>query len=147
KAEVRFRDSQLVRGLIIGAIKHALADAGFRASTSVGAEALRHFAVAAGGQAAYAYAAAPAYRMQETAQRAFEPPGQLAPLVPHAALPPLARPAEHQSAGDYILYPLGAARCQLHQTYIIAKTADGLVVVDQHAAHERLTLEAMKEGL
>jgi len=140
KTEVRFRDASLVRGMIVGAIRQALTEAGFRASATVGAEALTRF-TASGGSAARMYAyglssmrESPAYAMQ--------------PSFPHN-LPPMARPAGETLAVDldYIAYPLGAARAQVHATYIIAETIDGMVVVDQHAAHERLTLEKMKNGL
>jgi DNA mismatch repair protein MutL len=149
KAEVRFRDSQQVRGLIIGAIRHALSEAGFRASTTVGTQALeqlsqaRSYAAASTPQFAYAGASSSASPvLYETTQRVFEP------FTGSGALPPLARPAENAPAAlDYTLYPLGAARGQLHQTYIVAETVDGLVIVDQHAAHERLVLERMKEAM
>jgi DNA mismatch repair protein MutL len=146
KAEVRFRDNQLLRGLMIGAIKHALADAGFRASSSVSAQALEHFAVPHGAPPQYAYAM-PQHGFQEAPMRSFQPLGQTQTALLDPA-PPLARPAqETTTAQDYTLYPLGAARCQLHQTYIVAETVDGLVVVDQHAAHERLVHETIKASL
>ena len=147
KAEVRFRDSQLVRGMMVGAIKHALADAGFRASSSVSGEALQRFATT------------PSYGVYQAAalspggvQYAFEPRSggyahDTIALMPDAMLTPQARPADAFESADYTLYPLGAARAQLHQTYIVSETADGLVLVDQHAAHERLVYEGMKAGL
>lgn len=151
KAEVRFRDSQQVRGLIIGSIKQALSDAGFRASSSVSSTSLQYFSAsnnAAPARQLYSNSF-PHNNLQETAQRFFEPPLHTGSLF-LAEPTPLARPAAtHQEdfAPDDTLYPLGAARAQLHQTYIVAETMDGLVIVDQHAAHERLVLERMKAAM
>ena len=157
KAEVRFRDSNLIRGLMVGAIKHALSDAGFRASTSVASDALQRFASAntSGSPSffngSYAYQAssptmAGAQHLFERASSGYEADTM---LLPESMLAPQARGAEPSpfNQPDYTLYPLGAARAQLHQTYIVAETADGMVLVDQHAAHERLVYEQMKAGL
>lgn len=164
KAEVRFRDSGAMRGLIIGAIKHALGEAGFRASTSVADEALRHFSqgygvpqqAAAQGQLQgdYSYRPSPSYgttphtSLFEAAQRQYSPLQAATMMAADMMAPPMARTHEEpEGAADYTLYPLGAARCQLHKTYIVAETVDGLVIVDQHAAHERLVHEGMKAQL
>jgi DNA mismatch repair protein MutL len=164
KAEVRFRDSNSMRGLIIGAIKHALSEAGFRASSSVATDALQSFAIGhhpsqPAMPQAYAYAASSRPSgmarpiMAEAAMRQYEPL-QYESLAAVGMLtadmvPPMARPmdAAYEEGPDYTLYPLGAARCQLHKTYIVAETVDGLVIVDQHAAHERLVHEGMKAQL
>ncbi len=163
KAEVRFRDSGLVRGLIVSGIRHALAEAGHRASSTLGIAALGALGAASGGMGALGATAAPPrptshYQWQpqtprpsfgqvQQAASAFAPPAGLSEALPGLHLPPAA-PAEAQPAEVPELdHPLGAARAQLHDTYIIAETSDGLVIVDQHAAHERLVLERMKAAM
>lgn len=151
KTEVRFRDPALIRGLIVGALRHALAEAGHRAATTTSLAALgRMRAEGAGAPATpmrpglrpfspanpFAQAGAPGddFRLEDR-PRAFEgvgAPSARGECVDNA-------PAEE--------FPLGAARAQLHETYIVAQSADGLIIVDQHAAHERLVYEKMKAAL
>jgi DNA mismatch repair protein MutL len=141
KAEVRFRDAALVRGLIVGALRHALHAAGHRASTTVAADTLAAFRAGTGGPrwngvpASYA----PGFA-EERASYAAPPAFDAA-----AGLVPGARPAPAHRAP--VSYPLGAAVAQLHETYLVAQTADGIVIVDQHAAHERLVYERMKAAI
>ena len=137
KAEVRFRDAALVRGLIVGALRNALAAAGHRASSTVAAGAVAAFHPGSGIPAAHIPAlSAPRF--------AFPLP----PPTPSLALAESAnnflRPTEEAPATEA---PLGTPRAQLHRTYILAETPTGIVLVDQHAAHERLVYERMKEAL
>jgi len=145
KAEVRFRDAGLVRGLIVGACKHALAEAGHRAATTVAAAALGSFRPAA---------APAAWRPGPTLPRGFAElaaslyaPDPQTPQLREVVTPTARAPEAAPVNGATVDYPLGAARAQLHETYIVAQTADGVVIVDQHAAHERLVYERMKQAL
>ena len=149
KAEVRFRDAGLVRGLIVGALKRALAEAGHRASTTVAGAALgavRPEMMAPAGASAYAprWPSAGPARQSGLAEEAGGWQGAFAELGGHAARVETVPEAAADTAPGL---PLGVARGQLHETYVIAQTADGIVIVDQHAAHERLVYERMKKAM
>ncbi len=153
KAEVRFRDPALVRGLIVGGLRHTLAGAGHRASTSVADDVLSH--------ARPGYGFAP----QGPSPQGFSTyaMGGWQPVTPQGRAPDLPGlsdvsgrtepiPSGFAEAGtptpfDPIDFPLGAARAQVHETYIVAQTRDGMILVDQHAAHERLVYERMKSEM
>ncbi|HEY1415821.1 MAG TPA: DNA mismatch repair endonuclease MutL [Caulobacteraceae bacterium] len=143
KAEVRFRDPGLVRGLVIGALRHALAAAGHRASTTVAAQALGSFQPAFG---------APASGFSAWRSGGWTPglpgvEGVSARAEPDFVYEGLEAAPSGPAEVEPQSFPLGAARAQVHETYIIAQTLDGVVIVDQHAAHERLTYERMKAEL
>ena len=146
KAEVRFRDPGLMRGLIVGGIKHALAAAGHRASApATGLGPLASWRPGSASPPVSGWSSAPPRASGQTlwAAAAAQAPLQLAEPAEPAPFGQVTVP-EGAPAVDY---PLGMARGQVHDTYIIAQTADGLVIVDQHAAHERLVYERMKEAL
>ena len=159
KTEVRFRDAALVRGLIVGALSHALAAAGHRASTTTAQSALNavrpHFDVQPSlrAQSYYGGAAeervAPGDFMMPSGRVDYGAPASVADdfaLIPNEGSAEVA-PQHTADPEDAKFFPLGAARAQIHETYIVAQTEDGIVIVDQHAAHERLVYERMKQML
>jgi DNA mismatch repair protein MutL len=144
KSEVRFRDPGLARGLIVSGLRHALADAGHRASTTVADATL--------GAMRPEQTGARVYQMDRpslgarTAAYQAQAPGFAETAGTWGRVETPADPVteEPQEAPDY---PLGTARGQVHENYIIAQTATGMVIVDQHAAHERLVYEKLKRQM
>jgi DNA mismatch repair protein MutL len=155
KAEVRFRDPAIVRGLIVSSIKHALHDNGFRASTTTSIQALgaMHAPSAANAPSMPLHSGmsynrnnygntAPkpmSFAVEDAAGQAFEA------FAPSGKFEEINEPADIEQ--EALSYPLGAARAQVHETYIVSQTRDGFVLVDQHAAHERLTYEHFKKQM
>ena len=130
KTEVRFRDPAAVRGLIVGGLRHALDEEGQRSAAREQAAAPVMWTTSESYQPEPELGSGiPAVREE---QRVFEP----ITFVPQARAEPAVEPVRR--------YPLGVARGQVAATYIVAEAEDGLVIVDQHAAHERLVLERMR---
>ncbi|MGI9438304.1 MAG: DNA mismatch repair endonuclease MutL [Parvibaculales bacterium] len=143
KTEVRFKNAGLIRSMIVGGLRTALAEAGHRASTTVAGQAMAAFRLgqtASGmsqGRGQGDFAAAQAFQAPLNSQHEGMAGAAADWLSTQQGGAALAEPAPAH-------LPLGLARAQLHETYVLAQTHDGFVIVDQHAAHERLVYERMK---
>ena len=138
KSEVRFREPALARGLIVSALRHALAEAGHRGSTTL-----------AGATLGAMQPEPRVYQMDRPSQGAIS--AARAFMAPAFDTPGFAETPTARFEGSESLpesnHPLGAARTQLHENYIVAQTETGIVIVDQHAAHERLVYERLKRQM
>lgn len=146
KAEVRFREAGVARGLIVSALRHALAGAGHRASSTVATATLGAMQPEPLTPRVYQMdrPSLGALRSAYAAQAPLAPSFDEAPVTYAAPIAPSARAEAPPERPDLVANPLGAARAQVHENYIIAQTARGMVIVDQHAAHERLVYERLK---
>ena len=134
KTEVRFRDAASVRALIVSGLRHALAQAGHRASATVGTATL--------GALRPERPAAPVYQMDRAGADARRV--AYAAQMPGFAEPPSARVEPPAADPETQALPLGAARAQMHENWILSQTETGMIIVDAHAAHERLVYERLK---
>ncbi len=169
KSDVRFRDAGLVRGLVVGSLKQAISEAGYRSSSQGGTDMLSAFRSegqrsqdrAWQGELSPNYPlnrpgdnqpgdnsgfsspggfseSQPSYSHQQTHEHGFHPSGRTEAGAEAEYVP---------DAGWHDAHPLGAARAQLHENYIVSQTPDGLIIIDQHAAHERIVYEKLKAGM
>ena len=155
KTEVRFADPAFVRGFLVSGLRHALDMGGRKTAQSPASAAMGNWQAEpitvpspGGSRLESLFArqyAAPANRVSEAgkAWRSYEAQVLTAPTAD--AFAPVGR-AEEAAPAEAVEYPLGVARGQVAGTYIIAEAADGLVIVDQHAAHERIVLERLRAG-
>ena len=152
KTEVRFRDPQRIRGLIISSLKHAIYEGGFQSSNTVASQTLSAMQRPEAANASplplyrgqtksvpYSYARPSSHgNLAETQSLLYQP--QTSHDIAPAGKVELVQDMSQEEKS----YPLGAARAQIHENYIVAQTQDGMVIVDQHAAHERLVYERFK---
>ena len=147
KTEVRFRNAGLVRALIVHALKEGLAREGKRTAANSDGAAIASFRPSFAPRANWDWRRSPAGPLpafEGSAATAFAEPGQAAFDV---GAPTADVRFQETPPADLLDRPLGAARTQIHETYIVSQTRDGLIVVDQHAAHERIVYEKLKASL
>ncbi len=161
KTEVRFKDAAIVRGLIVGSVKNALAEAGHKTSNTIGIGALdsahvgilpqpkMHSGASVNHSSLSRY---PHYQLAPLKtpdmQNAYDSQSPFALKDFYSVKTSISeQPSANSSEKDFEFPPLGLARAQVMETYIISQTQDGIIITDQHAAHERLTYEKIRQAL
>ncbi len=148
KTEVRFRNAGLVRALIVHALKEGLAREGRRSAASNIGNAISAFRPSLAPRADWDWRRSPAFPAAPSFQGATAPAfGERDQSAFDIGAPAADMRIEAHSPADLIDRPLGAARTQIHENYIVSQTRDGLIIVDQHAAHERIVYERLKGSL
>lgn len=141
KAEVRFREPGVARGLVVSGLRHALAEAGHRSSSTIGTDALGAFRAPPEVARVYQMDRRPGHGKATVDERDMHgDSGFLRDLDGVAA----GRVDSVDADGEALDFPLGAARAQFHENFILSQTRDGIILVDAHAAHERLVYERLK---
>ena len=146
KAEVRFKDSSLLRNVVISAIKQGIRNIGNQASDHLTDVAISSFIPETSSimqdtpRAQYSQAIRPSF------VRPIIPDQQVTKAI-FAPIAPMVKAQSIEVDSDQIHFPLGAACGQIHDTYIISQTEDGMILIDQHAAHERIFYENLKQEI
>ncbi|MEP2979374.1 MAG: DNA mismatch repair endonuclease MutL [Lentilitoribacter sp.] len=155
KADVRFRDPQMVRGLIIGAIRQSLGISGDRSSSTAASDMISAFRVEENTPPSTNWQqrdfGTPQSRDWSSERSPSRPLNDGFGETPQSTFTsteaPSARFETQEAKPDEVQKRLGAARAQIHENYILSQTEDGMIIVDQHAAHERIVYERMKKSL
>ncbi len=145
KAEVRFQNFQKIRKLIITSLKSAIAKAGFQVSSELSLEMIKKFSSSSSKNKTMNLSGLEDQKDKSQNNKISEFEEKIENYG-FLDSPPFAKVEMQNRDSEFEDFPLGAARSQVHSTYIISENKDGIVIIDQHAAHERLVLEEMKSN-